>query len=66
MRKVLITLASILAVVGIILLNALTFSSRYAKMMETTVTITSVDDSFMGEKDERILCPGGPGRKAGP
>lgn len=56
MRKVLITLASILAVVGIILLNALTFSSRYAKMMETTVTITSVDDSFMGKKMKEFFA----------
>lgn len=56
MRKVLITLASILAVVGIILLNALTFSSRYAKMIETTVTITSVDDSFMGKKMKEFFA----------
>lgn len=56
MRKVLITLASILAVVGIILLNALTFSSRYAKMMETTITITSADDSFIGKKMKEFFA----------
>lgn len=50
MKKVLIILASLLAVVGIILLNALTFSSRYARMMETTITVKSADASFFGKE----------------
>ena len=50
MKKVLITLASLLAIVGIILLNALTFSSRYARMTETTITVKSADTSFLGKE----------------
>ena len=56
MRKVLITLASILAVVGIILLNALTFSTRYARMMETSITVTSADNSFIGKKMKEFFA----------
>ena len=56
MRKVLITLASILAVAGIILLNALTFSGRYARMMETSITITSADNSFIGKKMKEFFA----------
>ena len=56
MRKVLITLASILAVAGIILLNALTFSGRYARMMETSITVTSADDSFIGKKMKEFFA----------
>ena len=56
MRKVLITLASILAVVGIILLNALTFSNRYARMMETSITVTSADNSFIGKKMKEFFA----------
>ena len=50
MKKVIITVASLLAIVGIILLNALTFSSRYARMMETTITVKSADSTFMGKE----------------
>ena len=56
MRKVLITLVSILAVAGIILLNALTFSGRYARMMETSITVTSADDSFIGKKMKEFFA----------
>lgn len=56
MRKVLITLAFILAVAGIILLNALTFSGRYARMMETSITVTSADDSFIGKKMKEFFA----------
>lgn len=56
MRKVLITLASILAVAGIILLNALTFSGRYARMMETSITVTSADESFIGKKMKEFFA----------
>lgn len=56
MKKVLITLASILAVVGIILLNALTFSTRYARMMETSITVTSADNSFIGKKMKEFFA----------
>ena len=56
MRKVLITLASILAVAGIILLNALTFSGRYARMMETSITVTSADNSFIGKKMKEFFA----------
>lgn len=56
MRKVLITLASILAVVGIILLNALTFSTGYARMMETSITVTSADNSFIGKKMKEFFA----------
>lgn len=56
MKKVLITIASLAAVIGIILLNALTFSGRYARMMETSITITTADSSFLGQKMKEFFA----------
>lgn len=50
MKKVLITIAVLAAVVGTILLNALTFSSRYARLMETTIAVKPADSTFIGKE----------------
>lgn len=50
MRKFLITIAVILGIAGTILLNALTFSSRYKQMTETRIIVKSANDTFMGKQ----------------